>query len=180
MNAQFNAHGVELGQRYVSDAVVDDGTPFPPYTRDPELHYHPTTHPGAALPHAWLGRDTHDVSTLDLCAYDRFTLITGAAGSDWEAAALAVGDELGVEIRPFRVALGQEHNDVLGTWTRTPRGDRPRLRARPAGPVRGAGAATTGSPIPPPRCARRCTRSSALDLPERDRPRPSRTEGALR
>ncbi len=66
MNAQFNAHGVELGQRYTSTAVVGDGTEFPPYTRDPELHYHPTTHPGAALPHAWLGRGTHDISTLDL------------------------------------------------------------------------------------------------------------------
>ncbi len=119
MNAQFNAHGVELGQRYASDAVVDDGTPFPPYTRDPELHYHPTTHPGAALPHVWLGRDTHDVSTLDLCAYDRFTLIVGADGADWEKAAIAVGAELGVEIRPYRVALGQEHNDIFGAWTRT-------------------------------------------------------------
>jgi 2,4-dichlorophenol 6-monooxygenase len=119
MNAQFNAHGVELGQRYDSGAVVGDGTPFPPYTRDPELHYHPTSHPGAALPHAWLGRETHDVSTLDLGAYDRFTLITGADGDTWEAAAVAVSAHLGVEVRPFRVALGQEHNDVLGTWTRT-------------------------------------------------------------
>jgi 2,4-dichlorophenol 6-monooxygenase len=109
---------VELGQRYASDAVVDDGTSFPTYTEDPELHYHPTTHPGAALPHAWLGRDTHDVSTLDLCAYDRFTLITGADGADWEKAAITVGTELGVEIRPFPVALGPEYNDVLGTWTR--------------------------------------------------------------
>ncbi len=119
MNAQFNALGVELGQRYTSSAVVGDGTEFPAYTRDPELHYHPTTHPGAALPHAWLGRDTHDISTLDLGAYDRFTLITGADGGAWEEAAAVVSDEVGVEIRPFRVALGQEHNDVLGTWTRS-------------------------------------------------------------
>ncbi len=118
MNAQFNALGVELGQRYTSAAVVGDGTEFPAYTRDPELHYHPTTHPGAALPHAWLGRGTHDVSTLDLGAYDRFTLITGADGTAWETAAAAVSAKLGVEIRPFRVALGQDHNDVLGTWTR--------------------------------------------------------------
>ncbi len=118
MNGQFNAHGVELGQRYRSAAVVDDGTPFPPYTRDPDLHYHPSTHPGCALPHAWLGRDTHDISTLDLGAYDRFTLITGASGAAWEAAAAQVSAELGVEIRAFRVALGQPYNDVLGGWTR--------------------------------------------------------------
>ena len=118
MNAQFNAHGVELGQRYTSDAVADDGTPFPPYDRDPELHYHSSTHPGCALPHAWIGLDGRDVSTLDLAAYDRFTLITGAGGAGWEGAAASVSAELGVEIRPFRVALGRPYNDMLGTWTR--------------------------------------------------------------
>src|SRR5438128_977653 len=44
---QFNAHGVELGQRYISGAVLDNGTPFPQPARDPELFYQPTTHPGA-------------------------------------------------------------------------------------------------------------------------------------
>lgn len=118
MDAQFNALGAELNQRYRSGAVLDDGTPLPPFERDPDLHHQPSSHPGCVLPHAWLGRGSHDESTLDLCAYDRFTLITGAGGEAWEAAAEAVSDELGVEVRPFRVALGQEHNDVLGTWTR--------------------------------------------------------------
>ena len=53
-NYEFNAHGVELGQRYRSGAVVADGTPEPAYDRDPELYYHPTTWPGARLPHVWL------------------------------------------------------------------------------------------------------------------------------
>ena len=35
LNGQFNAHGVEMGQRYESDAVIDDGTPFPVVERDP-------------------------------------------------------------------------------------------------------------------------------------------------
>src|SRR3981081_3649753 len=52
---EFNAHGVELGQRYASHAVVPDGTPEPAYVRDPEFYYHPTTWPGARLPHCWLG-----------------------------------------------------------------------------------------------------------------------------
>jgi 2,4-dichlorophenol 6-monooxygenase len=119
MNAQFNALGVELGQRYSSSAVVSDGTAFPPYERDPELHYHPSTHQGCALPHVWLGRGTHEVSTLDLAAYDRFTLIAGAAGEPWETAAATVTADLGVDIRTCRVALGGGYNDVLGTWTRT-------------------------------------------------------------
>lgn len=118
MNGQFNAHGVEMGQRYVSQAVVDDGTPFPPYTRDPELHYHPTTHPGAHLPHVWLQRGSADVSTLDLCAYDRFTLITGIDGASWREAAIEATRATGVPIMPVTVGLGQTNNDVLGTWTR--------------------------------------------------------------
>jgi 2,4-dichlorophenol 6-monooxygenase len=175
MNAQFNALGVELGQRYTSNAVVDDGTPFPPYDRDPELHYHPTTHPGAALPHAWLGRDTHDISTLDLCAYDRFTLITGAAGSDWEQAALEVSDELGVEIRPFRVALGQDHNDVLGTWTRTREvTDRGCVLVRPDRFVAWRSHERVDDPVD----ALRTAMHQVLGVDAIDR-RPTRPEGAL-
>ena len=118
MNGQFNAHGVELGQRYVSGAVVGDGSPFPPCERDPDLYYHPTTHPGAHLPHVWLQRGTEDVSTLDLCAYDRFTLITGIGGEEWREAAVHVTRDTGVTIAPVTVGLGQTDNDVLGAWTR--------------------------------------------------------------
>jgi 2,4-dichlorophenol 6-monooxygenase len=50
-NDEFNCHGVELGQRYQSSAVVSDGTPEPAYEHDPELYYHATTWPGARLPH---------------------------------------------------------------------------------------------------------------------------------
>jgi 2,4-dichlorophenol 6-monooxygenase len=118
MNAQFNAHGVELGQRYASSAVVGDGTSFPPCERDPELYYHPTTHPGAHLPHVWLERGTEAVSTLDLCAYNRFTLITGIGGEDWHEAAVQVTRQTGVTVTPVVVGLGQTNNDVLGSWTR--------------------------------------------------------------
>jgi 2,4-dichlorophenol 6-monooxygenase len=118
MNAQFNAHGVELNQRYESLAVVGDGTPFPAFERDPDLYYQATTHPGAPLPHAWLGRDTHDISTFDLGSYDGFALITGADTSVWDLAAKRVAAELDVRIEVYGVALGQAYNDVLGEWTR--------------------------------------------------------------
>ncbi len=51
---EFDAHGVEMNQRYRSGAVVADGSPSRHFDRDPELHYQPTTWPGARLPHAWL------------------------------------------------------------------------------------------------------------------------------
>lgn len=118
LNGQFNAHGVEMGQRYVSEAVVSNGEAFPPYERDPDLYYHPTTHPGAPLPRVWLQRGTEDISNLDLCRNDRFTLITGIDGSTWADAAAAVSRETGMSIEPVAVGLGQLNNDVLGLWSR--------------------------------------------------------------
>ena len=117
LNGQFNAHGVEMGQRYESGASVDDGTSFPAHAQDPDLYYMPTTHPGVHLPHIWLERDKAPVSTLDLCAYDRFTLITGVDHQGWSDAAAKVTAELNVPIAAISVGLGQRNNDVLGGWT---------------------------------------------------------------
>ena len=54
MNGQFNAHGVELGQRYRSRAVAAEDAPPPEPARDTELHFEPSTYPGSPIPHAWL------------------------------------------------------------------------------------------------------------------------------
>ncbi|NMH91877.1 FAD-dependent monooxygenase [Pseudonocardia bannensis] len=120
-NYEFNTHGVELGQRYpadVSKAVVGDGTPEPAYTRDPELYYHPTTWPGARLPHVWLGRDGHRVSTHDLAGKGRFCLLTGIAGEAWADAAVTVGHKLGIEIAAHVIGPGREHIDLYDDWAR--------------------------------------------------------------
>lgn len=118
INWQLNTHGVELGQRYAQGAVVDDGTPFPEYTRDKELYYHPTTHPGASLPHVWLEHGTEKVSTLDLVGRGRFTLLVGIGGRRWIEAARAVSAEIGVEIATASIGLRLPYDDVLGEWTR--------------------------------------------------------------
>lgn len=115
-NEQFNAHGIELGQRYLSSAVIADGTSPPIHERDPVLHYQPSTFPGSPLPHAWLVRGEKDVSTLDLCEYGRFTLITGAAGQSWLDGAAQVSKEIGVEVAAVQVSLGLDVNDVYGHW----------------------------------------------------------------
>jgi 2,4-dichlorophenol 6-monooxygenase len=117
-NYEFNAHGVELGQRYASAAVVPDGTPEPAYTRDPELYYHPTTWPGARLPHVWLGRDGHRVSTHDLAGKGRFCLLTGIAGEAWAEAAAKVADEMGVELVAHVIGPGREYIDLYEDWAR--------------------------------------------------------------
>jgi 2,4-dichlorophenol 6-monooxygenase len=115
---EFNAHGVELGQRYASAAVVPDGTPEPAYTRDPELYYHPTTWPGARLPHVWLGRDGRRVSTHDVAGKGRFCLLTGIAGEAWADAADKVASDLGVEIAAHVIGPGREHIDLYEDWAR--------------------------------------------------------------
>ena len=115
---EFNTHGVELGQRYASGAVVPDGTPEPEYTRDRELYYHPTTWPGARLPHVWLGRDGQRVSTHDLAGKGRFCLLTGIAGEQWAEAAMKVADDLGVEVAAYVIGPGREYTDLYDDWVR--------------------------------------------------------------
>jgi 2,4-dichlorophenol 6-monooxygenase len=115
---EFNAHGVELGQRYRSAAVVSDGTPEPPYTRDAELYYHPTTWPGARLPHCWLGNRGHRISTHDVAGKGRFALLTGISGEPWAAAADAMAQRLGIEIAAYVIGPGREYTDLYDDWAR--------------------------------------------------------------
>jgi 2,4-dichlorophenol 6-monooxygenase len=115
---EFNAHGVELGQRYASGAVVADGTPEPAHVRDRELYYHPTTWPGARLPHCWLGHDGHKISTHDLAGKGRFALLTGIAGQRWAQAAERVAEGLGIEIAAHVIGPGREYTDLYDDWSR--------------------------------------------------------------
>ncbi len=117
---EFDAHGVEMNHRYDSGAVVKDGQPDPGFERDSELHYHPTTWPGARLPHAWVF--DHDsgsqMSTLDLCGGGRFTVLTGIGGEAWAEAAASVGGELGIDIRVHVIGPRRAVVDHTGDWAR--------------------------------------------------------------
>ena len=117
---EFDAHGVEMNQRYRSGAIVTDGQIEPAFDLDADLHYQPTTWPGARLPHAWLYRhgSGEEVSTLDLCGKGRFTLLTGLGGEPWVAAAAAVAQEMGVEIATHIIGPRQPYEDHSGDWAR--------------------------------------------------------------
>ncbi len=116
---EFNAHGVELGQRYSSSAVMSDGGEEPSYTRDPELFYHPTTYPGARLPHVWVVDEAQQkVSTHDICGKGKFTLLTGTNGSRWKIAAEKVSEELGVELEAHIIGPGQRFRDVYNDFAK--------------------------------------------------------------
>jgi 2,4-dichlorophenol 6-monooxygenase len=116
-NYQFNAHGLELSQRYVSAAVIDDGEPFPEPTRDPELFYQPTTHPGGRLPHAWVQHRDRTISTLDLAGHGRFSLLVGIGGEPWRLAASKAAADLDLELDVHSIGYRCEYDDVLGHWT---------------------------------------------------------------
>ncbi len=88
-NTEFNAHGVELNQRYTSSAIVQDADAGDEvWPRDRELYLQATTRPGAKLPHAWLvGADGTRMSTLDVTGKGQMTLLTGLGGQAWKRAA---------------------------------------------------------------------------------------------
>lgn len=117
---EFDAHGVDMNQRYRSDAIETDGQIEPAFELDAELHYQPTTWPGARIPHVWVfERDSGaKLSTLDLCGRGRFTLITGIGGEAWEEAAATVGGEIGLDIRVHVIGPRYPVVDHSGDWAR--------------------------------------------------------------
>lgn len=142
-NYEFNAHGVELNQRYDSTAVLDDDSPQETWSRDRELYLQPSTRPGAKVPHAWLTRsDGHRISSLDLVGRGSFTVLTGLSGGVWEDAARTCAEKLGVPLPVQRIGTAQAQ-DVYGDWYRASQIDEDGcLLVRPDGYV--AWRSTTG------------------------------------
>jgi 2,4-dichlorophenol 6-monooxygenase len=118
-NYQFNAHGIELGYRYRSDAIVDDGsrdlTPKTP-ARDPQLYYQPTTRPGARVPHARLEHHGVPVSSLDLVDNLGFSLLTGVGGEAWARPAAEVSARTGVPVRVHVIGGREGVTDPYSEW----------------------------------------------------------------
>jgi 2,4-dichlorophenol 6-monooxygenase len=86
---EFNGQGVEMNQRYVSDAIIPDAS-VPPevFARDREIYFQPSTRPGAKIPHVWLvDHNGLKVSTLDITGKGKFSMVTGLAGTSWAEAA---------------------------------------------------------------------------------------------
>jgi len=113
---EFNCHGVEMNQRYRSDAVVADGSPEPAWQRDSELYYQATTWPGARLPHLWLEQNGKRVSSLDVVGHGRFTLLTGIGGEAWVEAARAIAAEHDLDLDAHVIGPGCNLVDIFGDW----------------------------------------------------------------
>jgi 2,4-dichlorophenol 6-monooxygenase len=115
---QFNAHGVELGYVYDSEIVIGDGTPPVAPGDDPDLYYHPTTRPGASLPHAWLTDGERHMSTHDIAGRGRFTLITGIGGEPWAEVVADAVHELRVPVDIRTIGTTDGLVDCYGDWAR--------------------------------------------------------------
>lgn len=111
-------YGVEMNQRYTSSAVASDGSPDPGFSRERAHYFEPSTRPGAHLPHAWLTRKQHSVSTLDLCGKGNFTLLTGLSGRAWVDAADRAGKALGLDIAVHVIGPGEEFEDIYGDFAK--------------------------------------------------------------
>jgi 2,4-dichlorophenol 6-monooxygenase len=118
-NYEFDCHGVEMNQRYVSSAIHADGQKEPAFTKDKELHYAPTTWPGARLPHVWVfdGQGKQH-STLDLTGKGHFTLLTGIGGEAWAKAAEGLGKQLGLPLKVRVIGPRRDYEDHTGDWAR--------------------------------------------------------------
>lgn len=122
LDTRYNGegHGVELARNYRSGAIVEDGTPVPEQTDDPDLYYHPSTRPGSALPHGWLVRRQAGPmkSTLDLAGKGKFHIFSSHGGQAWQEAARKVSAKTGVEIGVTLVGTGLDYEDSYLDWSK--------------------------------------------------------------
>lgn len=103
---------VEIGYRYRSAAMVEDGPADDPLIQHPdELR----GRPGSRAPHVVVRRSGELKSTLDLFGR-HFVVLAGRGGASWRAYAEAAADALGVPIDIWRVGEGGELEDVDGRF----------------------------------------------------------------
>ena len=105
----FDMLGLDLGQHYERGALVPDGTP-PPAPATSTFDFVPSTRPGSRMPHAWVEGEDGRVSTLDLVDPSRPTVICGAGGARWIAAAESLG------LAAHAIGDGAAMSDPRGEW----------------------------------------------------------------
>ncbi|MGW4591360.1 FAD-dependent monooxygenase [Amycolatopsis thermoflava] len=94
-NKQLHSDGHTLGYIYTRGAVVDDGSPVPPYDSQ---YYWPTDRPGARFPHFWLDVNKTE-SSIDWFDTE-FVLVCGPDADGWDRA----GQDLAASaVVPLRV-----------------------------------------------------------------------------
>jgi 2,4-dichlorophenol 6-monooxygenase len=99
--------------------VIADGVKAPGDGIDMELHYVPTTSPGARIPHVWVFDNSgKEHSTLDITGQGAFTLITGIGGEAWVAAAQKFAKDHGIKVNTRVIGPRRDLEDHTGDWAR--------------------------------------------------------------
>ena len=116
---EFDCHGVEMNQCYESSAVIADASLGADDGIDRELHYVPTTRPGARIPHVWVfDHAGKQHSTLDITGQGAFTLITGIGGEAWVKAAQDFAKSMNIKINTRVIGPRRDFEDHTGDWAR--------------------------------------------------------------
>ncbi|MEP7242673.1 MAG: hypothetical protein ABI885_03200 [Gammaproteobacteria bacterium] len=115
---EFDTHGVEMNQRYDSDAVIFAEGDSHSFTEDAELVYQAVCMPGVRVPHVWLVKQRRNYSSLDLVGHGRFTLLTGIGGEGWRKAADAATAALGVPLTVLTIEPDCDYEEPFGDWAR--------------------------------------------------------------
>ncbi|WPG99099.1 Hypothetical protein R9X50_00190800 [Acrodontium crateriforme] len=118
---EFGGLGIEMNQRYISDAVyasdeLEDRQPLP---ADAVVEYQIGTYPGSRLPHAWLTKRSPEsaaMSTIDLAGHGAFCLLTGIGGGQWVQAAQKMRDQFGLKFNAYSIGCMQDLEDVYSEW----------------------------------------------------------------
>ncbi len=103
---------IEIGYRYRSATVADDGA------ADDPLFVHPDTlrgRPGSRAPHLALKRDGEPISTLDLFGRG-FVVLAGPEGAAWLKAAAAAARALAIPIKAWQIGGAGGLEDVAGRF----------------------------------------------------------------
>jgi 2,4-dichlorophenol 6-monooxygenase len=116
---EFSELNVEYGYAYESAAVVPDGS-SPPQPLDDIRVYHPSTRPGAPLPHAWIDDEDGNRRPLkNLVEPGRLLLIAGENGEPWCEAARRLTAEADLPLDAVRIGhLDGDLFDPRCAWLR--------------------------------------------------------------
>jgi len=104
----FDMLGLQLGFAYGSGALLPNGADGPA-SAGSVRDYAPNARPGSRIPHAWLTRAGVRVSSLDLFAYDRFTLVTRRTWGEVTAGPVPLEC----------ISVGRDVADEGGEWTKS-------------------------------------------------------------
>lgn len=105
----FDMFGLQMGYRYEVEGMV---TPIPPLDDNVIRNYTPLVEPGCRLPHGWIERDHHIISSLDLVDLRNGVVLVGSE-AEYAGPCLRVGTDFVDPNNWWESTLGCDSRSVL-------------------------------------------------------------------